>query len=514
MNKLTRQVIFGQEARDKFLKGVNVVGDAVASTLGPRGNNVAINMPIGAPLVIHDGVTVSRSIDLEDPFEDMGAQLIKEAAEKTVSKVGDGTTLTTIIAQTLLNEGNKLIKEGTNPMVLKAQLEDSLKVILDKLKKLSKPIKTLEETKQVATISSADPELGDLIATAIDKVGKDGVVTVNMGNSFTTSVRYTQGMEIERGFLSPYFVTDSGRGEAVLENPYILLTDKKLNYDYDVSPIIERMLDQGQRNLLIVAGEVVEDALNTLVINKMRGVINVVAIQAPAWGIERSEELNDLATVVGGHVIEDDSGRDMKSVMIEDLGRADRVTVSRNKTVIEGGKGDEKAIMFQMENIREQMKIVETDHERVVRERRLAKMAGGVAVIEVGATTDVEMKDRKERVIDAVAATKAAIEEGIVAGGEITLLKIANEIDIATLRGVEAKSLTAPYKKLMENSGFKEYVIPAYPEGIDVTDGKQKNMFKAGIIDPTKVLRVALENAFSVALMGLTTNVLISEKYE
>lgn len=505
---------FDTEARKSLQRGMNVVADAVSATLGPRGHNVSIERPARnlAPLVLHDGVSVARSINLKDPFENMGAQLLKEAAIETNDVAGDGTTTSTILAQAI---ANRALEAGGNSMVVKKEIEDSLKVVLKELDKLAKKIETDEEIEQVATISSADPELGKLVAEALSKVGKDGVVTVEEGKGFDTTVEYKQGMEIDRGYLSPYFVTDQDTVEASIEDPFVLLTDKKLNYAYQVVPFLEKFVKAGHKNLVIIAGEVVEEAMAALVINRLRGVVNVVAIQAPAFGGRRVDELGDLAVLMGATPLLEESGRELDSFELEELGQAGKVVSDRDKTVITDGKGNPEEIEKRIEHIRKQIEIANTEYDKDIKKQRLAKMAGGVAVINVGAVTEPELKEKKERVIDAVNATKAAISEGIVAGGEITLLTLSKLGE-----GILYDALKQPFKRLIENSGMdyadirEQMAGKNYPFGVDVIDGKVKDLIKAGVIDPVKVTRSALENAVSVACLVLTTNVAIVDDRE
>lgn len=506
---------FDQDARDALLKGLNTVANAVGATLGPKGRNVAIEQGYGMPLVIHDGVTVARRIILKDPFENMGAQLVKDAAQKTNDKAGDGTTTATILAQAITNEAMRQIQAGANAQTLKKEIEDELVVILAELKKLAKNVKTDEELEQVATISSTDPILGKLIAEAIKKVGKDGVVSVEEGSGLETTVDYKEGMEIDRGYLSPYFVTDRDKNEAVLSDPYILLTDRKINHDYDIIPFLEKFIGSGQvKDLVIIASEITDEALALLVVNNLKGSFRVIAIPAPAFGLRRIEELEDLAALTGGSVITQDSGRSLDTVEFEELGQAGKVTVTQYTTVILDGKGKKTNIEAKKKELQAQIGLASNDYERDVKKQRLAKLAGGVAVINVGAMTEVELKEKKERVIDATNATKAAIEEGIVAGGEVTLLTLSKGT------GLLRKALAEPFRRLIENAGLNaeeswaKLVLTQYPSGIDVMDGQVKDLIKAGVIDPVKVTRTALENACSIACMILTNSVLIVDERE
>jgi chaperonin GroEL len=476
-----------------------------------------------APTILRDGVSVAKAINLEDQFADMGARLIKSAAIKTVNDVGDGTTLTTILTQTITAEAMKAIAAGSNPMKIKAEIEVAATRNLAELKKIAKPVKSKEETTQVATISASDETIGTLVAQSIEKVGQDGVITVEEGQTAETTVEYKQGMQVSRGYYSPYFVTDQKRSEVVIEEPYILLTDKLLNTSQELIPFLQKLAAAKVKNLVIFAGEVVEEALATLVVNKLKGVFNVVAVQSPAFGTQRIEELNDISYFVGGHPVLLDEGRELEGVEIEELGRASRVIVDRDKTVILNGWGSSQGVKRRIADLKDQMAIPNSPYDKDIKEQRLANLAGQVAVITVGGSTEVEMKEKKERVIDAIAATKAAVEEGIVAGGEITLLNLAlkgavspdNELSIGSR--IFTLALKAPFKKLMENSGldYAEALLKLsgkkYPYGIDVISGEVKDMLAAGIIDPLKVLRCAIENAVSVAGMALTTNTLITE---
>jgi chaperonin GroEL len=433
---------------------------------------------------------------------------------KTNEKAGDGTTTATILAQAIATEALKAIGEGANPMQLKAEIEEAGKEAISILKGIAKEITHDDEMEQIATISAADPAVGKLVAEALAKVGSDGVITVEEGKTMETTIEHKQGMEIGRGYLSPYFINDQERGEVVIDNAYILLTDRKINYGHELAPFLERFI-KTSKNLVVIAGEVVEEGMSTLVLNKIRGVINCVAIQAPAFGMYRIEELNDLAILTKGFPILEDSGRTIESVQVAELGRADKVIVTRDSTIILNGHGDKKAVVKRMKELREQIKLSDTPYDIEVKKERLAKMAGGIAVINVGAATEVELKEKKERVIDAVAATKAAVEEGVVAGGEITLLEVASQLSRDTAGGkIITSALIQPFRRLLENSGLEyknELAKVTYPMGIDVTDGNEKNLIEAGIIDPVKVTRTALENAISVAVMVMTCDCLIAD---
>ncbi len=517
---------FDTDARNKLLSGVNQLADAVATTLGPKGRNVALDKKWGAPSVVHDGVTVAKEIELEDPFENMGAQLVKEAASKTNDVAGDGTTTATILAQAIVNEGLKNIQAGSNPMILKKGIEAAVVVLVEELKTMSKKLRTPEEIEQVATISAADPLIGKLISEAIEKVGKDGVITVEEGRTMEISVEYKEGMEFDKGYSSAYFVTDTDKMEASLEDPYILVTDKKISAMADLLPFLEKFV-QVSKTLVIIAEEVEGEALSTLVVNKLRGIFQVLAIGAPGFGDRRKEMLEDIAILTGGKVVSEDTGRKFESVEVTDLGRAARVTSTKDSTLIVDGKGKKSAIDARVSQIRREIEKSTSDFDKEKLQERLAKLTGGVAVINVGAATEVELKEKKERVIDAVAATKAALEEGIVPGGEIALLRAAVALDKIKAEGEEKtgveivkKAIEKPFRKLVQNAGLDEGVTLAAVRaasgtmGIDVDDGKLKDLVAAGVIDPVKVTRSALQNAASVAVMVMTTNVLITDAPE
>lgn len=518
---------FDTEAREKLLKGINLLTDAVAATLGPKGQNVAIDKKWGAPNVVHDGVTVAKEIELEDPFENMGAQLLKEAASKTNDVAGDGTTTATVLAQAIVSEGLKNIQAGANSMVLRKGIEKAVEALVAQLRTMSKKITNFEETTQVATISAQNEVIGKTISEALNKVGKDGVVTVEEGKTMEMSVDYKEGMEFDKGYQSPYFVTDSDKMESSLEEPYILITDKKISAMADLMPFLEKFVAVS-KTLVIIAEEVEGEALTTLVLNKLRGAFNVLAVSAPGFGDRRKQMLEDIAILTGGTVISEETGRKLESTEVEDLGRAGRVSSGKDSTLIVDGKGSKKAIDARIAQIRKELAATDSDFDKEKLQERLAKMAGGVAVINVGAATEVEMKEKKERVIDAVAATKAAIEEGIVPGGEVALLRAAKVLDALKADNDEEKlgimlvkkALEKPFRKLIQNSGIDEGVAltkvlaSTGNMGIDVLDGELKDLVKAGVIDPVKVTRTALQNAASVAIMVMTTNVLITDKPE
>ncbi|MBI2040122.1 chaperonin GroEL [Candidatus Microgenomates bacterium] len=517
---------FDSEAREKLLKGVNTLTEAVATTLGPKGRNVALDKKWGAPNVVHDGVTVAKEIDLEDPFENMGAQLIKEAASKTNDVAGDGTTTATILAQAMVSEGLKNIQAGSNPMILKHGMEKAILSLVEELKKMSKKISTTEEIAQVATIAASDVTIGNLIAESLQKVGKDGVVTVEEGKTTEMSVDYKEGMEFDKGFVSPYFVTDADKMESSIEDAYILITDKKISSASDLVPFLEKIVAVS-KNLVLLADEVEGEALALLVVNKLRGTINVLAVKAPGFGDRRKEMLEDIAILTGGQVISEDTGVKFESVEVEMLGKAGRVTSDKDNTLIVDGKGSKAKIEARIGQIRRELETTDSEFDKEKLQERLAKLTGGVAVVNVGAATEIELKEKKERVIDAVAATKAAIDEGIVAGGEVALLRAAKVLDTLSLDGEEkigvkivGKALEQPFRQLVKNAGMDDGIALSKVMGtngnmgIDALDGEVKDLVKAGIIDPVKVTRSALQNAASVAIMIMTTHVLISDKPE
>lgn len=524
---MAKMLKFDSEAREKLLKGINTLTEAVASTLGPKGRNVALDKKWGAPQVVHDGVTVAKEIELEDPFENMGAQLVKEAASKTNDVAGDGTTTATILTQAIVSEGLKNIQAGANPMVLRRGIDLAVTTLVEELRKMSKKLTTPEEITQVATISAQNEEIGKIISDALEKVGKDGVITVEEGKTLQMSVDYKEGMEFDKGYQSPYFVTDSDKMEASLEDPYILITDKKISAMADLMPFLEKFVAVS-KTLVVISEEVEGEALATLVLNKLRGSFNILAVSAPGFGDRRKEMLVDIAILTGGTVISEETGRKLESVEIEDLGRAGRVTSDKDNTLIVDGKGAKAKIEARIAQIRREIEASDSEFDKEKLQERLAKLTGGVAVINVGAASEVEMKEKKERVVDAVAATKAAIEEGIVAGGEIAFLRVAKALDSLKMVvdeekvGVEIvkKAIEQPFRKLIENAGMDvgvslaKVMDAALNMGIDVNDGKLKDLVKAGVIDPVKVTRSALQNGASVAIMVMTTNVLIADKPE
>lgn len=526
-----KQVLYSSDARIKLVSGVNKLANAVSVTLGPKGRNVALDKKWGAPNIIHDGVSVAKEIELEDCFENMGAQLVKEASVKTADVAGDGTTTATVLAQAIVNEGVKNITAGANPMVMRRGLQKASELVVAELKKKAKAIK-IDDAASVATISAGDPMLGKLIADALKKVGgKNGVVTVEEGQGFETVVEHKEGMSFDKGYASGYFVTNPDTLEAEMENPYILVTDQKVSSIQELVPFLEQFV-KVSKNLVIIADDVEGEALATLVVNKMRGTFNVLAVKAPGFGDRRKAMLEDIAVLTGATVISGDVGRKLDSVRVEDLGRADRVVASKDETKIVGGKGDKANLQARVVQIESEYKKSTSDFDKEKLQERLAKLTGGVAVIKIGAPSEVELKDKKERAIDAVAATKAALEEGIVPGGSVALLDIAGKMIADSSMTADEKTgymlvksaLEAPFKKLMENAGLpgdqliaKAREVSASGMGFDVMTLESVetavaiDMIKSGIIDPLKVVRTAVQNAISVATMILTTECLVTE---
>ena len=528
---MAKQLVFSEEARRNLKIGVDILANAVKTTLGPKGRNVALDKKWGAPTITHDGVTVAKEIELQDPYQNMGAQLLKEAATKTNDVAGDGTTTATVLAQAIVNEGMKNIAAGANPMLLKRGIEKAAQAVSKAIRDMAIEVETRDDIAHVASISANDRQIGELIAEVMDKVGKDGVITVEESKGLEFETEYVEGMQFDRGYISPYFVTNPERMEAVLEEPYILIHEKKISAAQDLVPLLEKLLQVGKRELLIIAEDVEGEALATLVLNKLRGVLNVVAVKAPGFGERRKRMLEDIAILTGGQVISEELGRKLENVRIDDLGRADKVVVTKDDTTIVGGKGDEKAIKGRIEQIRAEIERATSDYDREKLQERLAKLAGGVAIIRVGAATEVELKEKKHRVEDALSATRAAVEEGIVPGGGVALLNaievladVEKELNGDVLTGVKIvrRALEEPMRQLAENAGYDGAVIV---EGVRRVQAEKKNknigfdvlkedyvdMIKAGIIDPAKVTRSAVENAASIAAMILTTEALITD---
>jgi chaperonin GroEL len=534
---MAKQIIYGAEARQKLVKGINQLSEAVTTTLGPKGRNVAIDKKWGAPSVLHDGVSVAKEIDLKDPFENMGAQMIKEAASKTNDVSGDGTTTATLLASEMISEGMKAVAAGVDPMTMQNEISQAAEKVVAQVKKSAKAIKTSEEISQVATISAGSQEIGAKIAEAMKKVGNDGVITVEEGKSLEIELSYTQGMEFDKGYASPYFVTDADKMEAEIESPYILITDKKISAIADLLPFLENVV-KVSKNVVIIAEDFDGEALATLVVNKLRGGLNVLAVKAPGFGDRRKDMLEDIAILTGGTLVSEDTGRKLESITIEDCGQADKVWSDKDNTRIIGGKGDKKAVTARVASIRREMTNTDSDFDKEKLQERLAKLAGGVAVINVGAATETELNERKERVKDAVEATKAAVEEGIVVGGGVTLLqarkallskdmKAANSQNIdwrdfeTAGAGIVYNALKTPIAKLVANAkGNSEWVVGEIEKntkanfGFNVATMKFGDLVKMGVLDPAKVVRTTVQNAASIAGIVLTTEVLVSDEPE
>ena len=529
---MAKLITYDEQARSSLKIGIDALADAVSTTLGPKGRNVALDKKYGAPTVTHDGVTVARDIELDDPFENMGAQLLKEAATKTEDVAGDGTTTATVLAQAIVNEGLKNVAAGANPMQMKIGIDAAEKALSEAIRAAAVPVAGHDEIAQVAAISAADQEIGDLIADVFDKTGKDGVITVEESRTMAFETEYVEGMQFDRGYISPYFVTDTNRMEAALDEPHILITDKKISAIADIVPALEKVIATGRKDMLIVAEDVDGEALATLVVNKLRGVVNVLAVKAPGFGDRRKEMLRDIAILTGGTVISEEVGRKLESVELADLGVARRVVANKDNTTVVEGKGDQKAIEGRMSQIKAQIEETTSDYDREKLQERLAKMAGGVAIIKVGAGTEVELKEKKHRVEDALEATRSALEEGLVPGGGVALLNAQKALDGIELEGdaqtgvrIVSRALEAPVKKLAQNAGLDGSVVlenirRAQKEqksdkiGLNVLTGEYVNMIEAGIVDPAKVTRSAVENAASIAAMVLTTEAMITDKPE
>jgi len=520
---MAKQIIFDEEARRALKRGIDTLAEAVRVTLGPRGRPVALDKKWGAPSVIDDGVTIAKDIELPDPFENMGVQLVKEAATKTNDACGDGTTTSTILAHAIISEGFKNVAAGADALALKRGIEKATRAIIDELKKMSTEVKGREQIAQVGTITAKDKEIGDLIAEVMEKVGKDGVITVEESKGIRYETEYVEGMQFDRGYISPYFITNAEKMEAVIDDPYIVITDKKISAVSDFLPSLERIL-QVSKNLLIIAEDVEGEALATLVVNKLRGTLNVLAIKAPGFGDRRKAMLEDIAILTGGKVISEEVGRKLDSITIEDLGRARRVTADKDKTTVVEGKGSEEAIKARIKQIKAQIEETTSDFDREKLQERQAKLVGGVAVIKVGAATEVELKERKHRVEDALSATRAAVEEGILPGGGVALLnalpalnKLKVSDDEATGVNIIKKAVEEPIRWIAENAGRDGSVIvdtvKKSPRGVgyDALADEFGNMVAKGIIDPMKVVRSALENAASIASMVLITEALVAD---
>ncbi len=520
---MAKQLVFDDVARRNLKKGVDRLADAVRVTLGPKGRNVVLDKKFGSPTITNDGVTIARDIELEDPFENMGAQLLKEVATKTDDVAGDGTTTAVVLAHAMVSDGLRVVSAGANPMQIKRGIEKAVEAVVEEIKRVARPVETREQIAAVAAISAADAEVGEIIAEVMDKVGKDGVITVEEGQSLGLEKEYTEGMQFDRGYLSAYFVTNPDRMETVLENVLILITDKKISAVPDLLPALEKAVQQG-RPMLIIAEDVDGEALATLVVNKLKGTVSVLAVKAPGFGDRRKEMLRDIATLTGGTVISEEIGRKLDSVTFEDLGKARRVVATKDDTTVVDGEGSPEQIKARMTQIKAQIEETTSDYDREKLQERLAKLAGGVAVIKVGAATEVELKEKKHRIEDALSTTRAAVEEGLVAGGGTTLLQAIPSLDKLKLEGDDAvgmsivrKALEAPIQQIADNAGAHgevvvERVRNAKPgHGYDALKGEYVDMFKAGIVDAAKVTRSALQNAASIAAMVLTTETLITD---
>jgi chaperonin GroEL len=521
---MAKQLLYDEEARRALLKGVDKLANAVKVTLGPKGRNVVLDKKFGAPTVTNDGVTIAKEIELDDHFENMGAQLVKEVATKTNDVAGDGTTSATLLAQSMIREGLRNVTAGANPMGIKRGIEKTVKIVVDEIAKISKKVETSEEISNIAAISANnDSEIGKLIADAMDKVGKDGVITVEEAKSMETSLEVVEGMQFDRGYLSPYFVTNAETMSSVVEDALVLIHDKKISAMKDLLPILEKVAQMG-KPLLIIAEDVEGEALATLVVNKIRGTLNTVAVKAPGFGDRRKSMLEDIAVLTGGRVVSEEMGMKLENTTVKDLGRAKRITVDKENTTIVEGAGDQKEIKGRINQIKVQIDETTSDYDREKLQERLAKLAGGVAVINVGAATEVELKEKKHRVEDALSATRAAVEEGIVPGGGVALLrsipavqKLSLEGDEKIGRNIVLRSLEEPMRQIAINAGFDGAVVveramkESKATGFDANKLEWVDMFKSGIIDPAKVVRSELQNAASVAAMLLTTETLITD---
>jgi len=530
---MAKQLTFGEDARRSLKAGMDMLATAVATTLGPKGRNVAIDKKFGAPTITHDGVTVAKEIELSDPYENMGAQLLKEAATKTNDVAGDGTTTATVLAHSMVTEGLKMVAAGANPMLLKRGIEQAREAIVEAIKKMSIDVKTREDIAHIATISAADEEIGELIAEVMDKVGKDGVITVEESKGLAFETEYVEGMQFDRGYISPYFITSVESMEAVLENPYILIHDKKISAASDMVPLLEKLIQRGKRELVVIAEDVDGEALATLVLNKLRGVLNMLAIKAPGFGDRRKAMLQDIAVLTGGTVITEELGRKLESVTLDDLGQAAKVTADKDNTTIIEGKGTTKEIKGRIEQIKVEIENTTSDYDKEKLQERLAKLAGGVAIIRVGAGTEVELKEKKHRVEDALSAARAGVEEGMVPGGGVALInampaldKVKPELDDeVTGVAIVRRALEEPMRRLAHNAGMDGAVVIDNVRrqqketknkniAYNVMTGEYADMIKGGIMDPAKVTRSAVENATSIAAMILTTEALIADKPE
>ena len=523
---MAKKVLYNEEARKALLKGVDQLADAVKITLGPKGRNVVLDKKYGAPNIVNDGVSIAREIELKDPFENMGAQLVKEVATKTNDVAGDGTTTATLLAQSMIHEGMRNVAAGANPMVLKKGIEKAVDVLVGEIKKKAVSVDTKAKIAQVASVSSADSTIGNLIADAMEKVGNDGVITVEDSKTMGTSLKVVEGMQFDRGYLSPYMVSDADKMECVMNDPYILITDKKIPVIQDIIQLLEKVVQAG-KDLLIIAEDVEGEALATLVVNRLRGTFKCAAVKAPGFGDRRKAMLEDIAVLTGGQVISEDMGRKLDSASIEDLGTAHQVRITKDNTTIVGGAGDKAAIASRVEQIRAQLKVATSQIDKDKLQERLAKMSGGVAVIEVGAATEVEMKDKRLRIEDALNATRAAVEEGIVAGGGTTFVDIQKELDgikaegdVKTGINIVRHAVEAPIRQIASNAGMEGAIVAEKVKaakvgiGYNAAEDKYEDMIAAGIVDPAKVTRSALQNAASIAALVLTTEAIVGDEPE
>ena len=523
---MAKKVLYNEEARKALLKGVDQLADAVKITLGPKGRNVVLDKKYGAPNIVNDGVSIAREIELKDPFENMGAQLVKEVATKTNDVAGDGTTTATLLAQSMIHEGMRNVAAGANPMVLKKGIEKAVDVLVGEIKKKAVSVDTKAKIAQVASVSSADSTIGNLIADAMEKVGNDGVITVEDSKTMGTSLKVVEGMQFDRGYLSPYMVSDADKMECVMNDPYILITDKKIPVIQDIIQLLEKVVQAG-KELLIIAEDVEGEALATLVVNRLRGTFKCAAVKAPGFGDRRKAMLEDIAVLTGGQVISEDMGRKLDSASIEDLGTAHQVRITKDNTTIVGGAGDKAAIASRVEQIREQLKVATSQFDKDKLQERLAKMSGGVAVIEVGAATEVEMKDKRLRIEDALNATRAAVEEGIVAGGGTTFVDIQKELDgikaegdVKTGINIVRHAVEAPIRQIASNAGMEGAIVAEKVKaakvgiGYNAAEDKYEDTIAAGIVDPAKVTRSALQNAASIAALVLTTEAIVGDEPE
>jgi chaperonin GroEL len=529
---MPKMIVYDEEAREALRRGIDMLSAAVAVTLGPKGRNVALGKKFGAPSVTHDGVTVAKEIELPDPVENLGVQLLKQAATQTNEVAGDGTTTATVLAQAIVNDGIKAVVAGASAMQLRRGIERGALAVAEEIRRLATPVQSREEIAEVAAISAADPQIGEMIAEVLDKVGRDGAVTVEEAQGVTTEIDYVEGMQFDRGYISPHFVTNTEHMEAVIDEPYILITDKKISAVADILPMLEKITSSGGRDIVVIAEDVEGEALATLVVNKLRGTLRALAVKAPGFGDRRKEMLRDIAVLTGGQVISEETGRRLDGMRLDDLGRASRVVARKDDTTIVGGKGDPVQIKARAQQIRAQIEDTTSDYDKEKLQERLAKLSGGVGVIRAGAASEVELKEKKARVEDALNAARAAYEEGVVPGGGVAYLRAIAALDrvAASVQGDERtgvnllrRALEAPLRRLAANAGLDGSVVVAEVRrrqreennpaiGYDVVGERYMDMLQAGIIDPAKVARVAVENAESVAGMILTTEAVITEK--